>query len=458
MHSLGMPLTNVFHVTLANASLFLGGIAMVNLVGIVIFTMVLRAVRMEPPPIAQDLLVAIAYIGVAIATLSYAGVNLQGLIATSAVLTAVIGFSLQDSLGNIMGGMMLQIERTIHVGDWIKVDDVEGRVREIRWRQTSVETRDWDTIVIPNSTLMKSKVTLLGRRTSMPVQRRRWVYFRVGIAHPPTLVMHTVETALRAEANRYIAADPKPQCLITDYKEGDAVYAARYWLTDLSQPDPTDSLVRSRIYAALQRAGVALASPSQSVLLTHHDESHGERKENEEMERRRDALERLDFFRTLTQEERGDLVPRLMTAHFLRGEVITRQGAEAHWLYIIAEGEADVEVAREGKTLHDGESRKVATLHAGDVFGEMGLLTGEPRTASVIAVTEVTCYRLGKEAFVDIIRSRPEVVEQISTALAHRRVELEAVREQLGADAKADRIRAMQGKLLTGIRQFFSVG
>src|SRR5207237_1194921 len=86
------------------------------------------------------------------------GVNLSGIVATSAVVTAVIGFSLQDTLGNVMGGMALQMERSIGVGDWVRLGDVEGVVREIRWRQTSIETRNWDTVVIPNSVLTTSDV------------------------------------------------------------------------------------------------------------------------------------------------------------------------------------------------------------------------------------------------------------------------------------------------------------
>jgi small-conductance mechanosensitive channel/CRP-like cAMP-binding protein len=448
---LGVPESNVFCLAISNIGLLLGGIAMVKLAGIVVFAVVLRPLRLELPPIAQDLVMALGYMVVAIMTLSYAGVNLQGLIATSAVLTAVIGFSLQDSLGNIMGGMVLQIERTIHVGDWIRIDDMEARVKQIRWRQTSVETRDWDTVVIPNSVLMKAKVTMLGRRVGAPVQRRRWVYFRVGLDHSPTRVMHIVETVLRLETHGHIAAEPKPHCLLTDFKEGDAVYAARYWLNDLSQPDPTDSLVRTRIYAALRREGIPLATPSQSIRVTEVDETHDEHRRVEDLDRKRAALNSLNLFQTLTPEERAALAPALVTTHFMRGEAITRQGAEAHWLYIIAEGDANVEVTRDHKTQH------VAELHAGDLFGEMGLMTGEPRTATVNAATDVTCYRLGKEAFVEIIRERPAVAEQISAVLAGRRGELDAIRDQLDADANNERVHTMQNHLLRSIRQFFNL-
>ncbi|HEX4083846.1 MAG TPA: mechanosensitive ion channel family protein [Chthoniobacteraceae bacterium] len=451
VRQLGLPETSLFYGTFRDAALLLGGIAIVNLAAVAAFAGVLRRVRLEPPPIAQDLLMALGYVVVAIMTLSYVGVNLQGIIATSAVLTAVIGFSLQDSLGNVMGGMVLQLEQTIHVGDWVRVEDVEGRVKHIRWRHTAVETRDWDTIVFPNGVLMKAKVTLLGRKEGAPRQRRRWVYFRVGLDHSPPRVMHAVETALRAETNKHIATEPKPQCLLTDFKDGDAVFAARYWLTDLSQPDPTDSLVRTRIYAALRREGIPLAMPTQEVHVAQLDGSREERQREEDLKRRLDALVRLELFDALTEEERTEIAHRLITAHFVRGEVITRQGAEAHWLYIIAEGDADVKVE------HGGMVQTVATLHAGQLFGEMGLMTGEPRTASVIAITEVTCYRLGKEAFEDILHRRPSVAEQMSVILAQRRVELEALRDQLGQQAQEERMRTVRDNLLNRIQSFFSI-
>ena len=122
-----------------------------------------QALHVKPPRILRDLLLALTYIVVAITILSR-DIDLTGIVATSAVITAVIGLSFQDTLGNMMGGMALQLERTIGVGDWIKLDGYEGLVKEIRWRHTSIETRNWDTIVIPNSVLMKSQVTVLGRR------------------------------------------------------------------------------------------------------------------------------------------------------------------------------------------------------------------------------------------------------------------------------------------------------
>jgi small-conductance mechanosensitive channel/CRP-like cAMP-binding protein len=433
------------------ASRFCQWLAFVNIASVFVFEVFLDALRLKPPRIMRDLLLAFTYIVVAITVLSK-DVDVSGIVATSAVITAVIGLSFQDTLGNMMGGMALQLERTIGVGDWIKIDSQEGRVREIRWRHTSIETRNWDTIVIPNSALMKSQVTILGRRSGQPRQHRQWVYFNVDFRHAPSDVIDAIETALRAEPIANIAPEPPPNCVLMDFKESYGSYAVRYWLTDLAVDDPTNSIVRTRIYFALRRAGIPLSIPAHSLFVTEEDGSREERKSAAKIDERVKALKGVELFDALTDEERLSLAARLRVAPFVRGEAMTRQGAEAHWLYLIAHGDAEVRVSVDGNL-----SEQIATLHAGDFFGEMGMMTGAPRAATVIALTDVECYRVDKEAFHDILLRRPEIAEDISAVLARRRVELDAVREDLNEEAKRERLRRHQGDLLQRIRKFFTL-
>ena len=440
------------YLTIRGSARFLVAVAIVNLAGVFVFGVALPAVRLEAPRIMQDLLVGIAYIVIALVVLTGSGVDLRGIVATSAVITAVIGFSLQDTLGNIMGGMAVQMERTIRVGDWIRVGEIEGRVMQIRWRQTSIETREWDTVVIPNSVLMKGAVTLLGRRTGQPVQRRRWVYFNVDFRRAPTEVIHTVESALLAEPIDCVAPEPRAHCIVTALTESYATYAARYWLTDMAVPDPIDSLVRTRIFSALRRAGIPLSIPAHAIFVTEDDATNRDRKRQEQMERRIAALAQMKIFRSLTDAERQQLAPRLKGAPFVEGEMLTQQGAQAHWLYIMVDGEADVHVTVDGKTKH------VATLHGGDYFGEMGMMTGEPRSSTVVAKTDVKCYRLGKDDFEDIIHRRPEILEDIAHTIVQRRMELDTALEEVSAEARAARAAQSHSALLSRIRGFFGLG
>jgi CRP-like cAMP-binding protein len=115
------------------------------------------------------------------------------------------------------------------------------------------------------------------------------------------------------------------------------------------------------------------------------------------------------------------------------------------------EGEAQVEITVEGKT------EKVATLRAGDYFGEMALMTGQPRRANVLAITNVTCYRLDKEAFENILRNRPEIAEYISRTLARRSIELESIQEELKEETRTTRMQTKQSEFLHLIRDFFGL-
>jgi CRP-like cAMP-binding protein len=221
----------------------------------------------------------------------------------------------------------------------------------------------------------------------------------------------------------------------------------------LAQTDPTNSIVRSRVYSALRRAAIPLSIPAQSLFITEDDNVRRQRKHEEEIKQRVLTLEDVELFHALTDAERSELAARLSEAPFVRGEAMTRQGMEAHWLYIMTNGEAEVRVAVDGSAA----TKSVAKLSGGDFFGEMGMMTGEPRQATVIALTDVECYRLDKNAFHDILRRRPEIAEDISHVLARRRVELDAVRENLNEEAKRQRMSRAQGDLLDRIRNFFTL-
>ena len=433
------------------ATFLIAGIAIVNVLSVVIFDIVLK--RLDIPRILRDLITGMAYIVVAFALLSKIGVDLTGIVATSAVLTAIIAFSLQDTLINLVGGIALEIDNTVNAGDWIRVDKYEGRVKEIRWRQTSIETRDWDTVVIPNSLLIKGQFLILGKRTNEPRQHRQWVYFNVDFRYSPTEVISTLEESLQAEPIEHIATEPPAHCIVTEFKESYITYAVRYWLTDLALTDPTNSVIRTRIYSALKRAEISLSIPAQTIFISEDDAKHRQSKLDREVAHRMKVLGEVELFHSLMEEEQRELAEHLSVAPFVHGEAMTRQGAEAHWLYIITKGEGEVRVSVDGTEL----SKQIATLKAGDFFGEMGMMTGAKRTATVIATTATECYRIDKESFQNIIRRRPEIAEDISHALANRRVSLETAREGLNDEAAKQRLQSEQGALLKRIRDFFKI-
>lgn len=436
---------------LRGAGHLLAVMAAINAAGVVLFDALLPRFNMRIAALARDLVLAAAYVMGALAALTAAGVNLSGLIATSALMTTIIAFSLQETLGNIFGGMVLQLDKTLKPGDWVRVGADEGVVREIRWRQTQIATASGDVVIVPNSLLMKGAVTALGRVRGDGGRARRYVVtFSVPYNWGPGEVIAAVEKALRDDPPPNVASDPAPQCLVTDFLDGRAAYAARIWITDLNADAAACSAARLRVFYGLARVGIALAAEPSQAISFEDGKSVRERREADETRRRLAALRGVDLFNALTEEEFLTLARRLTPAPFARGEALTRQGATGHWLYILAKGEAEVQLRGEGG------AEKIARLKAGDFMGEMALLTGEPRTATVVAVGNVECYRLDRDGFRDIVARRPEIAENIAKTLAERREGLESARGALDS-RRQDSLRAAQGDLLSRIRRFFAL-
>ncbi|MBX7099351.1 MAG: mechanosensitive ion channel family protein [Myxococcaceae bacterium] len=429
----------------------LGGVGACGMVGALVFGVLLPRVKVVVPKILQDVTVAIASLVVGLSVLSHAGVNLSGLIATSAVATAIIGFSLQDVIGNVAGGLALQLDTSLEVGDWVKVGDVSGKVTEIRWRYTAIETRNWETVLLPNTVLLKSQVTVLGRRAGQPSRWRRWVYFNVDYRFDPPDVIHCVTQALHAAKLERVSSEPLPSVVLMELGESYGRYAVRYWLTDFAADDPTDSEVRALIVSALARQGMRLSIPAHAIFVTEESKDREEEKLRKELDKRQRVLAQSELFKGLSPAELETLAKGLRFAPFRRGEVVTRQGAEAHWLYLVAEGQVAVKVADQGV------EREVAQLGPNTFFGEMGLLTGEKRAATVVALTDVDCFRLEKDAFREALNHRPELAAHVAKVLAERRVGLEAAKENLSQAAALARKAMAEADLLGKIRGFFGL-
>lgn len=436
---------------------WLGRFGVANVAVVILFDLVLPRVRIDPPAIVTDMVIFGAGVLTLFSALRGAGVELSNIAATSAVVTAVLAIGMQATLGNVIGGVALQLDNSIRQGDWIQLENgKQGRVKEIRWRHTLIETRDYDVIVVPNATLLAGSFTILGMRDGRSAPHRMWVHFNVDFRHSPADVVSAVEKALLAAPMEGVAAEPPPNCVCYDFArpENDSVarYAVRYFLKDLARDDPTSSLVRTRVFAALRRAGIPLAVPAAMRFIEEDDHDRRERKKRKELEKRIEAVGKVEILKPLTPAELATIAEGLGYAPFAAGEAITKQGAIAHFLYIVTSGTVEVRVRGDA-----GVETVVAKIEAPGFFGEMGLMTGKPRMATVIALTPVECYRLDKEGFGKIVAQRPEVAADISAVLAQRNVELQMARESCDAAAREKAIAAERGELLDAIRKFFAL-
>ena len=401
----------------------------------------------EVPRIVRDLVQALLFVGVFLATLRAAGVEPTSILTTSALLTAVIGLSLQDTLGNLFAGLAIQIQHPFRVGDWIVYEPTEqnmGKVIEMNWRATKVLTLDEIEITVPNATLAKAAL----RNYSLPTARiRRHVFVEAPYDRPPEQVIPELVDAARSVPG--VLASPAPTVLVADFTDRGVRYDVRFHLEDLDARENVSGLVRERLWYALQRLGIEVPVPQRVVRMFDYTEERLAHEHQARIDDRDEALRRVDFLRALPDEARHRLAEGSSTRLYAPSETIIVEGDQGEELFVVRRGEVAVEVGR--------SRREVARLGSGQFFGEMSLMTGEQRKASVRAVRETELLVIGKDALARVLKDQPQLAETISRVLSERAAALSTKTTSPGETPGelADRETTV---LLTRIKRFFGLG
>jgi small-conductance mechanosensitive channel len=362
------------------------------------------------PTILQDAIV-IALVLLASTFLS------QQLLTTSAVSAVVLGFALQDTLGNAFAGLAIQSEKPFHVGDWVKVGEFEGRVAEVTWRATKLRTKAGNFAILPNNVVAKEAIT----NYSAPAAPTR-LSIEVGASYlsPPNQVKAAIMEALR-HSSRVLPA-PAPDVVLLAFDASAITYRARFWIDDYEADEASRDEVRTAIYYSFQRRGIEIPWPIQVQYEKEWDEVDPSRRVEEE-ER---VLASVDMFSTLAPELRHQMALAAPMAVYGSGETIVRQGEDGQSMFVVVSGSVSV-------VLEPSRS-EVARIQAGGYFGEMSLLTGESRSATVLAVGDVSVVEIGAELFRRMAALHPDAIEKIGEAAMVRRAGLEQVR-RAGAGA-----------------------
>jgi small-conductance mechanosensitive channel/CRP-like cAMP-binding protein len=427
--------------------------AVLALLAVVVIRAVLQFVagtllaRLLVPSLVVDVLLGIALIVYALVRLDVVGVNLAGIVTTSAVITGAIAFSAQEVLGALWAGLSLQAERTLRVGDWIRFDGSLGQIVGIRWRTTAMRTHSQELVIIPNAKLIKEKVQIVSRSTRNDPPKRE-VPFSADYDHAPGMVTRLVEEALRHSEIANVRSSPPATCLCTGFEESGIGYSVFYYVDDYEDAKESDSAIREHVFAVLQRAGIRIPFPQRDV---HVDRVSPEAALRRELSARLAALSRVGLFASLTEAERSALAASLERHPFAAGDILFRQGDAAESLYVLAAGRLAVYDEA------SGTRKRLASIGAPDYVGEMGLLTGQPRMATVVAEDDVVCYRIDKSGFDTILKSRPEIVEGLSQVLAQRQADNDATLAALSTEDRDRRARGRAGELVRRIRQFFKL-
>ena len=430
-------------------------IALGNLRVIITFLTSVLMLRRAVPRILGEVTMAFSLIVFVLIRMDAVGVNLAGIVVASGALAGGLALSLQPTLLNLWGGVSLQLDNTCRIGDWIEIDGVTGEIVSIRWRYTALSTVNNVTIAIPNGQLMNNRVVLLGRRGDQRTAWRRPVDFSVGYEWTPGQVLSVVHAALERVDIPFVAAEPAAMCVCAGFDSNAIKYVVYYWLADIKQYLQADSRMRVHVYAALGRAGIEIPI-ARSELYLHSARNTQMARLEHERESRAKLLQSLELFASLTEDEVQAISAQLVPAPFAPGDIATRQGEPSDSLYILARGQ--VGIYREPDPGAPPGRHLLAKLAAPSFFGEMGLLTGQARTATVAAESEALCYRLDKRGFEAIIRARPELVEAMSKTVAERQAANDAKLASLSAEARARATGNRASELVRRIRSFFGLG
>jgi CRP-like cAMP-binding protein/small-conductance mechanosensitive channel len=418
-------------------------VALIELAGlqigvVFVFDLVLRKVHM--PKFASEILIVVGYAAIIFHLLYKLGVNVTGIFATSAVATAVVGLALQDMLSNIAGGIALELEGGINVGDYIRCDNWSGWVQHVRLRHTAITTSDGDTVILPNSHLTRSPVNICAKL------HRQFIPITMPYLMNPQEVMDAVQFALRSSPLPGVATEPAPTCVLVELNPGHVQYAAVVWLTQPGKEHFAISAVNVRLYFALQRAGIPAGEITHLLEMKAGGATAGEKVNAV------DILRRTPILRLLSDSDLFELGSYLHHVSFGPGEHIIRQGDGGSSMYFVVTGQ----VAILYKST-DGAERHISHVECGDFFGEASLLTGEIRSASAVAQSRVDCYCLDKDGLQRIVARRPELAEDMSVVMAHRQMELSVVRERLDFETARQREAESQTQMLARIRRFFGI-
>lgn len=368
--------------------------------------------------------------------------DLTVLLGASGVAAIVLGLALQDLLGNVIAGIALELGKPFRAGDWLVVEGKHAEVIEVNWRSTRLRNNDDIYFDIPNKQIVGSTIVNLTHRN-----RRHGIRLQVRFEYgtPPNLIKDTLK---RAAANAQgVLETPPPKVFLKDFGDFGIDYEVRFWMEDESKYNDTLDGVRTNIWYEAQRGGLNIPFPIREVMVRRKKTDL-----TDKLEIARTSIRRQPFLQMLSPSQLDRMLNESRFLRFGRGERIIEQGAEGRSMFILVHGEADVQVEV------NGAAKTVAHLEEGDYCGEMSLLTGENRSATVLATADCETWEVGKEVLASILADNQLLVERLSDLLAKRRMETEGVvSEALATDEMKAKQKEYKESFLKRLYGFFDL-
>jgi small-conductance mechanosensitive channel/CRP-like cAMP-binding protein len=370
--------------------------------------------------------------------------DLSGLLTALGVSSIVLGLALQNTLDNVMVGIAVLLERPFAVGDWITIGTLTGEVMEMNWRSVRIRTRARDMVIVPNSVIGKETLVNMSRPTRAHAERHV-----IGFSYddPPNKVKRVLLAVVRS--TRSILQEPPPVVRTVNYAAYAIEYQVKFFIDQYDRVDDINDEFMTRVWYAAKRNGLNIPFPIQTSY-----EYHAELPKTPDPHlRSAEALAKVPVFVPLEAAELQALAHECEQISFGRGERIVHQGEPGDAMYVILDGTAIVTI-----TDSPGSEREVARLSRGEFFGEMALLTGEARSASVSAVDDISVIVVHKSALESMLHKRPALAQEMAEIVEARRQGLRAVRDlQQAEPAKQAAVKQGAGELVSRIRRFFGL-
>ena len=366
------------------------------------------------------------------------GIQVPGLIAGSGVIALVLGLGMQDQLHNLFAGISLHFEKPFKTGDWLLIDGNHAKVIEISWRSTRLLTTDDVLIDVANSHILKQTIN----NFELPTPEHA-VRATIGLHYdvPPVQAQAVLKEAAASVPG--VLPHRTPVIYVKELADSAIVYEIKVWIGDHSQMSRVLSDVRSHCWYAVKRAGMEIPYPQLTI--------HRPAKTDNGAAARAAAVAALRthaIFGFLPAAQLETLVGAGAVVKFATHEHLMTQDESGESMFFLVRGQVDVRITR------NGQASSVAQLDAGGCIGEMSLLTGDPRTATVVALSEVEAVEIRKPEFAALVRTNPDALERLSELLTQRQL-ANAQHAASGPAASAEQVRSGFRQKL---RAFFQLG
>jgi small-conductance mechanosensitive channel len=335
-------------------------------------------------------------------------------ITGGAVVAAVLALALQETLGNLFAGIALHMEDTYEIGDVIHSGDFMGVVEGVSWRATRVRGFNNQRVVLPNALVARERLEIFPRNNLNARVISVGVDYNVA---PATVIGILTQVAAHVEG---VARERPSIARVASFGDSAVVYEIKYFTRDYSARDRIDADIRKAVWYALRRNGISIPFPIRAF--QPYLPPTGEHQITPEETFKR--LRAVDVLEPLSDQALQSIAAAVNLHFYSKGEAILRHGTTGDSMFVVHAGSVVVRLPDDSLT----GWHQVAELGPGTVFGEMALLTGEMRTADVVAATDVVALEIGKDSLQPILAGHPDLAGAISHQILQRREHLDSLR------------------------------